>query len=100
MTSEKIRIKHLLTHTSGLVGPLFGRKFNRFSREIFRTIDSLMGLAKGEELVFEPGTGWKYSNTGFLVLGKVVETITGRSYYDYVSENIYRPAGMANTDFL
>jgi CubicO group peptidase (beta-lactamase class C family) len=96
--SEKIRIKHLLTHTSGLFGPLFGRKFNRFSKEIFRTIDSLMGLAKGEELVFEPGTGWKYSNTGFLVLGKVVETITGRSYYDYVSENIYRPAGMANTD--
>ena len=65
--SEKIRIEHLLTHTSGLVGPLFGRKFKRISKEVFHTIDSLMGLAKGEELFFEPGTGWQYSNTGFLL---------------------------------
>src|SRR5262245_51686985 len=45
-TSEKIRIKPLLTHTSGLLGPLFGRKFNRFSKEIFRTIDSLTLIAR------------------------------------------------------
>ncbi|HEY9282612.1 MAG TPA: serine hydrolase domain-containing protein [Pyrinomonadaceae bacterium] len=95
--AAKIRIKHLLTHTSGL-GSYFNERFIEGSRERFRTVDDFLELAKGETLAFEPGTKWQYSNTGFLVLGKVVEKAAGQSYYDYVRERIFKPAGMTNTD--
>jgi CubicO group peptidase (beta-lactamase class C family) len=96
-SAAKIRLKHLLTHTSGL-GSYFNEQFIEGSRARFRTLDDFMGLAKGETLAFEPGTKWQYSNTGFLVLGKVVEKASGQSYYDYVRERIFKPAGMTNTD--
>ena len=95
--AEKIRIKHLLTHTSGL-GSYFNRKFMESSRARFRTVGDMMKLAEGEAPAFEPGTKWAYSNTGMLVLGAVIEKVTGQSYFDYVRENIYKPAGMTSTD--
>jgi CubicO group peptidase (beta-lactamase class C family) len=96
--AQQIRIKHLLTHTAGL-GGYFSQKFFESSRALYRTVDDMMKLAASEEkLQFEPGTKWQYSNTGMLVLGKVIEQVTGQSYYDYVRENIYRPAGMTGSD--
>src|SRR6185295_16380809 len=95
--AEKIRIKHLLTHTSGL-GSYFNQKFIESSRARFRTVDEFMTLAKDEKLAFEPGTRWAYSNTGMLVLGKVIEVVTGGSYFDYIRENVYKPAGMVNSE--
>lgn len=96
-TASKIRIKHLLTHTSGL-GSYFNQQFRESSRARWRTVDDMMQLARGDSAAFEPGTRSAYSNTGFLVLGKVIEKVTGQSYYDYVRENIFRPAGMTSTD--
>ena len=95
--AQRIRIEHLLTHTSGL-GSYFNREFDESSRARFRTVDDMMALARGDSLAFEPGTRWSYSNTGFLVLGKVIEVVTGQSWYDYVREHVHRPAGMASTD--
>ena len=97
-SAEKIKIKHLLTHTAGL-GGYFSQQWAESSRELYRTVDDMMKRAKADEkLQFEPGTRWQYSNTGMLVLGKVIEIVTGQSYYDYVRENITKPAGMLNTD--
>jgi CubicO group peptidase (beta-lactamase class C family) len=95
--AQKIRIKHLLTHTSGL-GSYFNAEFMRSSRARFRTVDDMMQLAKGDSLAFEPGSRYAYSNTGMLVLGKVIEVVTRQDYFDYVREQLSRPAGMANTD--
>lgn len=95
--AEKIKIKHLLSHTAGL-GSYFNKQFFESSRERFRTTSDFMELAKDEKLQFEPGTKWSYSNTGMLVLGAVIEKATGQSYYDYIRENIYKPAGMINSD--
>jgi CubicO group peptidase (beta-lactamase class C family) len=95
--AAKIKIKHLLTHTSGL-GNYFNQKFMESSRARFRTVDDMMTLVADEKLAFEPGTKWQYSNTGMLVLGAVIEKATGQSYFDYVRENIYKPAGMTNSD--
>ena len=95
--AEKIRIRHLLTHTSGL-GSYFNKKFEESSRARFRTVDDMMELAKDEKPEFQPGEKWSYSNTGFLVLGKVIEKVTGQDYYAYVRENVYKPAGMTGTD--
>jgi len=95
--AKKIRIKHLLTHTSGL-GSYFNDEFDKTSRARYRTVDDMMLLAKGDSLAFEPGTRWSYSNTGMLVLGKVIEAVTKQDYFDYVREHLYKPAGMLNTD--
>jgi CubicO group peptidase (beta-lactamase class C family) len=95
--AKKIKIKHLLTHTSGL-GSYFNQKFQKSSRALFRTVTDQMKLAKNEKLQFEPGTKWAYSNTGMLVLGAVIEKATGQDYYAYIRENIYQPAGMTSTD--
>lgn len=95
--AQKIKIKHLLSHTSGL-GDYFNEKFEESSRKKFKTIDSMMTLIADEKLAFEPGTDWKYSNTGYLLLGEIIEIVTGKSYYDYIRDHIYQPAGMLNSD--
>lgn len=95
--ARKIRIKHLLSHTAGL-GSYFNEEFDRSSRARFRTVDEMMQLAAGDSLAFEPGTRWSYSNTGMLVLGRVIEVASGQDYFSYVREHIYRPAGMLHSD--
>ena len=97
-SAKKIQVKHLLSHTAGL-GGYFSKRYQDMSRAKLRTVDDMMALAKQDEkLLFEPGTKWQYSNTGMLVLGKVIEIVSGQNYFDYVRENIYKPAGMVNTD--
>jgi CubicO group peptidase (beta-lactamase class C family) len=96
-SAKKIRVKHLLSHTAGL-GGYFSQNWQMRSRGSIRSVDDMMALAKPDErLLFEPGTKWQYSNTGMLVLGKVIEVASGKSYFDFVDENILRPAGMKNT---
>lgn len=97
--AEKIKIKHLLSHTAGL-GGYFSPKWNETSRAAIRTVDDMMKRLSEDEKTtqFEPGSKWQYSNSGMLVLGKVIEVAGGQNYFDYVRENIYKPAGMSNTD--
>lgn len=81
VSARKVRIKHLLSHTSGL-GSYFNQTFMESSRARWRTVDDMMRLARPDSLAFEPGTRFAYSNTGFLVLGKVIEVVTGRDTLD------------------
>jgi CubicO group peptidase (beta-lactamase class C family) len=94
---EKATIRHLLTHTSGL-GSFFTEEFMRSSRGLYRGLDDWRDIVRQDSLAFEPGTQWSYSNTGFHLLGVIVEKATGESYYDYVREHVYEPAGMTGTD--
>jgi CubicO group peptidase (beta-lactamase class C family) len=94
---SKVRVKHLLTHTSGL-GSYFSDEWDRQSRALYRRVDDWIPLIKDETLQFEPGSRWSYSNTGMLVLGKVIETASGMDYFDYIRERVTKPAGMTNTD--
>jgi CubicO group peptidase (beta-lactamase class C family) len=97
-SAKKIKIKNLLSHTAGL-GGYFSKRWRDTSRGNIRTIDDMIAIARQDEKPqFEPGTKWQYSNTGMLIVGKVIEIVSGQSYYDYVRENIYKPAGMTNTD--
>jgi CubicO group peptidase (beta-lactamase class C family) len=95
--ARKVTIRHLLTHTSGL-GSYLNDEFFRSSRDRYRTVDDMMQLAQGDSLAFEPGTRWSYSNTGMLVLGKVIEVVTGQDYFDYVRAHVTKPLGMSRTD--
>jgi len=93
----KIRIKHLLTHTSGL-GSYFNDVYEQSSRAMFRELDDYKPLIRDSTLAFEPGTDWQYSNTGMFMLGVVIEKASGQNYFAYIRENIYKPAGMTNSD--
>jgi CubicO group peptidase (beta-lactamase class C family) len=96
--ATKVTIHHLLTHTGG-TGDFFGPEFDKHRTEL-KTLQDYVGLYGKRGLEFEPGSKWEYSNYGFLLLGVVIEKVSGQSYYDYVREHIFKPAGMTGTDSL
>ena len=93
---RKILIRHLLSHTSGL-----GHYWEEFDKHVEKIID----IADYKSIVstkpsFKPGTAGKYSNTGFILLGAIIEAVTGQSYYNYVQQLIFKPLHMDNTGFF
>jgi CubicO group peptidase (beta-lactamase class C family) len=94
---SKVKVKHLLSHTSGL-GSYFNDTYDRTARHLLRRVSDYKPLVAEETLAFEPGTRGRYSNTGFLLAGAVVEAATGRDYFDVVRERVYAKAGMKNSD--
>ena len=64
-----------------------------------RTIDDLIKLNGDRAPAFQPGSKFEYSNYGFLLLGALVEKVSGQSYYDYVAEHVFGPAEMTATSF-
>ncbi len=95
--TDKVTIHHLLSHTSGL-GSYFNDTYWNGSRENYRSVEDFKPLVKDEQLQFEPGARFRYSNTGMLLLGVVIESATGQNYFDYIREHIYQPAGMSHSD--
>ena len=93
--ASKVKIRHLLSHTGG-TGDIFGPEFDAHRLEL-KTLQDYVKLYGKRDLQFDPGTKWEYSNYGFLLLGVVVEKVSGKSYYDFVAENIYQIAGMTNS---
>jgi len=95
--TNRVTIHHLLTHTSGL-GSYFNNTYWEGSRELYRSVEDFKPLVQGDTLAFAPGTEYRYSNTGMLLLGVVIESVTGHSYFEHIRAKIYEPAGMTNTD--
>ena len=95
--ADRIQVHHLLDHSSGL-GSYFNDAFLRSSRALYRNVDDWKPLVKDETPAFEPGSRFAYSNTGFLLLGAIVEKASGEDYYDYVRRHVYAPAAMTRTD--
>jgi D-alanyl-D-alanine carboxypeptidase len=93
--ATKVTIHHLLTHQGG-TGDIFGPDFAARRLDL-REHDDYIDLFGQRAPGFEPGSRYAYSNYGMVVLGAVIERVTGMSYYDYVEANIYRPAGMTRT---
>jgi D-alanyl-D-alanine carboxypeptidase len=93
--ASKVTVHHLLTHTGG-TGDIFGPELFEHRLET-RTLQDYVRLYGGRDLKFEPGSTWEYSNYGFLLLGIVIEQLTGQNYYDWVSAHVLNPAGMTST---
>jgi CubicO group peptidase (beta-lactamase class C family) len=93
----KVSIRQLLNMTSG-IGDFFGERFDATPKEKIRTLQDYLPFFADLPLEFEPGTSNKYSNGGYIVLGLIIEKVTGLDYYTYVRENIYKPCGMTDTD--
>ena len=95
--AEKVTIHHLLTHTSGM--GLYWNAMFLAQREKLTTVAAHLPLFSGDALSFPPGEKFQYSNAGFMLLGAIIEKISGQDYYSYVRDHIYQPAGMTNTGF-
>ena len=93
---DSVTIHQLLSHTSGLGN--FWEAHSKQAKERFRAVSDYLPLFADEPLLFTPGKQFAYSNSGFTVLGLIIEKITGRSYFDYVKEKIFTPSGMKDTD--
>lgn len=98
-TASRIQIKHLLSHTSGLLS-YFTEEFYRTARHQIRTVDDYLALSRHQKPIFEPGSRWHYSNTGMVLLGKIIELVTGLTYFEYVERNVLAAAGMTRSGFL
>ena len=96
--ATKVTIDHLLTHTGG-TGDIFGPDFDAHRKQLRAHVDYVKLYGK-RGLEFEPGSRWAYSNYGFILLGVVIEKVTGQSYYDYVQAHIHAPAGMTRSGSL
>lgn len=95
--AAKVTIHHLLTHTSGL-GSYWNGEFAA-KRAKLTTVAAHLPLFAAERLSFSPGERFQYSNAGFVVLGAIIERVSGENYYDYVQRHVYEPAGMSATGF-
>jgi CubicO group peptidase (beta-lactamase class C family) len=93
--AAKVTVHHLLTHTAG-TGNIFGPEFTAHRQEL-RELSDYVRLYGDREPEFEPGSQWKYSNYGYILLGALVEKVTGQTYYDYVNARIYQAANMTAT---
>lgn len=94
--ARRVTIRQLLQHRSGLGGNIFGAPAGGKRSDVRRLADYLP-LFVNEPLQFEPGSRNQYSNAGYVVLGLLIERLSGESYYDYVRRHIYEPAGMTRT---
>lgn len=96
--ASKVTVRHLLTHTGG-TGDIFGPEFDK-NRLTLREHGDYVKLYGSRGLTHEPGAEQRYSNYGFVLLGALIEKVSGTSYYDYVRSKIFQPAGMTSTDSL
>jgi D-alanyl-D-alanine carboxypeptidase len=96
--AAKVTVRHLLTHTGG-TGDIFGPEFDQHRLQLREHRDYLK-LYGSRGLTQEPGTRFEYSNYGYVLLGALIERVTGGSYDDYVGDHVFRPSGMRSTGSL
>jgi CubicO group peptidase (beta-lactamase class C family) len=94
-----VTIRMLLSHTAGVPDYIYAPTFRDREARLVQTPASLLALVREKPLDFAPGAGWRYSNTGFVLLGMVIETASGRSYADYLRDEFFTPLGMADTGY-
>jgi CubicO group peptidase (beta-lactamase class C family) len=90
---NEITVRHLLTHTSGIAE----YTDSTFDARKDHTEDELVGLAAAPLLDFRPGERWRYSNTGYLLLGALIRRVTGRFYGDLLRDSVFQPLHMLDS---
>lgn len=96
---DKITVENLLTHTSGIYNYTNDSKFMADEITHAYTRDRMIALFKDKPLDFEPGSKWSYSNSGYMMLGYIIEKVTGKPYEQLVHETILQPLHMDHTGF-
>jgi CubicO group peptidase (beta-lactamase class C family) len=93
---RSITVEHLLTHTSGIPSYTGLPEWLPKMKEDF-TPQQIIDLFKDKPLEFEPGERWAYSNSGYILLGAILEKVSGKTYEDFVEQEIFKPLGMTRS---
>lgn len=96
MHGHSITVEHLLTHTSGIKSYTDVPEFQKFIRTDMKP-EEVIDLIKSKPMEFAPGTKWKYNNSGYFLLGYIIEKVTGKTYQEYLQENFFTPLGMTSS---
>lgn len=97
--NDKVTLYQLLTHTSGIPDYTGFTDFIT-TMDIPVSVDGLVAEFMDKPLEFEPGSQFAYSNSGYVLLGAIIEKVSGESYGDYLKEHIFKPLGMERTGYL
>jgi CubicO group peptidase (beta-lactamase class C family) len=95
---KQITIEHLLTHTSGIVSYTSKPSFRDVMAKDM-TVAQMIDSFKNDKLDFEPGAQWRYNNSGYFLLGAIIEKLSGMPYAKFVEQRIFVPLGMNNTAY-
>jgi CubicO group peptidase (beta-lactamase class C family) len=99
---DSITLHMLLNHTSGIYNYSDNPELLNLNPNtpITALKDTLINLFKNKPFDFSPGTWWRYSNSNYILLGYIIEQVSGQTYQDYVVKNLLQKAGMTNTGIL
>jgi CubicO group peptidase (beta-lactamase class C family) len=97
-TGERVTIHHLLTHTSGIPSYTERADFPEFRQKTFTPEEFVKKFCSGD-LQFEPGSKFHYDNSGYFLLGAILEKVTGKSYEELLQERIFGPLGMNDSGY-
>jgi len=95
---DKITIHHLLTHTSGIPNLTDFPELEKI-KKIKTPIEEIIKIFKNEQLEFAPGEKHQYSNSGYTLLGYIIEKASGKTYEEYLKENIFIPLNMKDSGY-
>jgi CubicO group peptidase (beta-lactamase class C family) len=95
---KEIAIHHLLTHTSGIPDPLSLTDYQRTDATPSPPEQTILRF-KDKPLDFQPGEKWSYSNSGYILLGAIIERVSGQAYEDFLQKNIFEPLKMVDTGY-
>jgi CubicO group peptidase (beta-lactamase class C family) len=99
VSGQKITIENLLTHTAGIPAPAPEAMTKLQGEKRLVTLPEIINTFKDKPLDFVPGTKMIYSNNGYILLGAIIEKVSGISYAQYLEKNLFKPAGMNETFF-
>ena len=101
-TANAVTIHQMLTMTSGLGNYYIGTDWQQQAgtwTTPSQVLDGTLAFIQAQQLLFTPGTQYSYSNSGFVVLGAIVQEVSGLPYWDYMRQHVFSPARMTRTDF-
>lgn len=93
---ETITIEQLLNHTSGIKSYTNKPEFEGWMRRDMKPME-IIKLTEKDTLEFKPGSNWNYNNTGYIILGYIIEKLSGKTYEEYVQQHLFAPAGMSSS---
>ncbi|HJX26921.1 MAG TPA: serine hydrolase [Thermoanaerobaculia bacterium] len=96
---QKITLDHLLTHVSGIPSYTGLPEWSAQWRQDI-TVDQLIALFKDKPLEFAPGEKWSYNNSAYVLLGAVIEKVSGKTYEDFIEQEIFAPLGMKRASYV
>ncbi|HEY0005909.1 MAG TPA: serine hydrolase domain-containing protein, partial [Pyrinomonadaceae bacterium] len=96
---DPITIYHLLTHTSGIPASR-PAEIEDITVKRNRTLADVVALLSKQKTEFTPGTQFRYSSSGFAILGRIIEVVSGRAYEQFIKERIFDPLGMKDSFFF